>query len=151
MTDTAQMEIGTTDPDMIGAEDAPAEAYVLEATLVSHNEAGGSASGGTRTTIKFEVHEEDLAQLVAAKVVGQRAFDVTFLRTKFGEGLTISAYNGRPDEDGAGRAWITLSVPENQSHLLAVIHTKKLTKKSGALILGPSQVTIDEVLTKKAE
>lgn len=131
--------------------DVPENGFVLQATLVSHSESGGSASGGTKSSIKFEVHEEDLAQLILAQAIGQRAFDVTFVKADLGDGLTISSYSGRADENGAGRSWIVLSVPENQQHLMAAIHSRKLTQVHGPLVLDPAQVTMDELLTKKAE
>lgn len=129
----------------------PENGFVLQATLVSHSESGGSASGGTKSSLKFEVHEEDLAQLIMAKAIGQRAFDVTFGKADFGDGLTIASYAGRPDENGAGRAWIVMTVPENQQHLMAAIHSRKLTQVHSALVLDPAQVTLDEALTRKAE
>lgn len=133
------------------AVEAPEEGFVLDATLVSHSGSAGSGSGGTKAFLKFEIHEEDLAQLLLAHAVGQRAFDTTFAKAGFGEGLTIATYNGRPDEDGAGRAWIVMTVPQNQQTKLAAIDSRSLLGKHSKLVLAPAQVTLEEILAKKAE
>ena len=135
---------------MVGAKDAPEGAYVLGATLIKDGGSAGSASGGTKATIKFEVHPEEQAQLVLAGAMESMAFRVTFAKVDLGEGITIAMWNGRRDENGGPRAWLVLNVPEVQQKKLAAIWSKGLHGKSAALVLQQMQTELDEILTKRA-
>ncbi|MGV0985041.1 MAG: hypothetical protein ACOYB2_10830 [Limnohabitans sp.] len=133
------------------APEVPAEAFVLNATLVSATQSAGSASGGTKMPLKFEVHGEELAGLIGEGAFGQQSFDVTFEKADFGTGVTLASGSIRKDEDGAGRSWIVLIVPETEQPKLSAIASRRMVGLHGQLILEPTNVTLDEVLTKRAE
>lgn len=131
-----------------GGNDPPEAIVLAEATLVTVTGAQGSTVGGTRGALKFEVHPELTDGLFA--YIGQQAFNVTFGRTGLGDGLTIGTYTIRGDAEGAARAFINLVVPQNQVTRMMKA-AAGLVGHNGRLVLGPSQVTLDEVLTARAE
>lgn len=119
------------------------------ATLASLSAAPGSTSGGPKATLKFEIGREAGELLMEA--IGEQAFDVTFAKSALGDGFSVSNVTARPDADGAGRCFVTFVVPENQVSKLGLLFKQNLIGRSGDLLLGHSQVTMEDLLAKKAE
>ena len=108
-----------------------------------------STSGGVRGSVRFEMPLDTAEDLMSA--IGQRAFDVTFAKAGLGDGYTISRVSGRPDADGAARAFVDFQAPETATPKLGSLLSRGLVGTAGKLVLGSSQVTMDEILTKRAE
>lgn len=121
----------------------------IMATCGPVNGRPSSTTGGVRGRVRFELHTEDAANLFES--IGQRAFDLTFAKAHLGDGYTVANLNGRPDADGAGRAFIDFEAPETSARNLGALFSRGLIGTKGKLVLGNSQTSMDEILTKKAD
>lgn len=128
---------------------APSEIVFTEATLLTAPGSAGSASGGAKGTLKFEVHTAELGALLQLGIAGQSAVRVKWDKYDFGE-LSIAAWSGRPDEDGSPRSYLAFAVSQTVIPYLAPIYAKILFGKTARLVLNPQQVSMEDVLAKRA-
>jgi hypothetical protein len=108
-----------------------------------------TTTGGMRGSVRFEMPMDTAESMMQA--IGQRAFDLTFSKAHLGDGYTIGRVSGRPDADGAARAFVDFQATENAAPKLGTLFTRGLIGSAGKLVLGTSQISMSELLTKKAE
>lgn len=121
----------------------------LAATCAGVSGRPASTTGGARGAVKFEIDSTEAQRFFDA--MGQTAFDLTFDKAHLGDGYSVTAVSGRPDADGDGRAFVSFSAPETSMKALGSLFTRGLIGKHGTLLCGTSQVTMNELLTTRAE
>lgn len=140
-----------SDQEMTSGGDTGPSFKIAKARCLNVSIRAGSTTGGTTPTARFQISEQDAAEIIAEGVIGRTAFDIEFgQRTPLGDGWTIKSIAVRPDADGAAIAWLGLVAPSTATRTASLLGAKDLVAKEGPLLLKPSAVTMEEMLTKKA-
>lgn len=121
----------------------------IKATLKSVSAAKGSTASGATGKLNFECHMGAGEQLFP--LVGAESFQVTFGKTDLGEGMSLATVRSRPDENGISRAFFVLLVPETLMPALGLLFSRSLIGTNADLVLGRTQTTLDDQLTRKAD
>lgn len=139
------------DAEVLGDEPGDRPTFKMKARCMISTIRAGSTTGGSTAATRFQVSVPDAAVLAGSGVIGEQAFDVTFGKSDLGDGYTIKQIVFRPDAEGSAIAYLDLIAPQSATRTASLLGAKNLVGKDGDLVLGPSQVTMEELLVKRAE